>query len=53
MDNTVDFGIKMGKTSSVGKKIIYCYSFGKVHKVTTIPVLSAFVFYSDPALKCS
>ena len=53
MDNTVDFGVKMGKTSSVGKKIIYIYSFGEGHKVTTILVLPVFVFYSDPALKCS
>ena len=53
MDNTADFGVKMGKTSSVGKKIIYIYSFGKGHKVTTILVLPVFVFYSDPALKCS
>ena len=31
MDNTVDFGIKMGKKSSVRKKIIYIYSFGAGH----------------------
>ena len=52
MDNTADFGVKMGKTS-LRKKIIYSYSFGEGHKVTTILVLPVFVFYSDPALKCS